>query len=103
MSKLLGADPELLILDRNRDRRSAGNVIPNYVGAFGVDGSGIAAEIRPQPCDNPAELIRNIRAALLAGYDTTGNETDIWLAGTGHGGGHATGGHLHASLQLPPQ
>ena len=91
MAKVLGADPQILLITKNGDLKFAESVVT--CTAFGYDGAAIAAELRPEPADTPNEAFANIRGALSLGMETPAGKYQ-WFAGTGNGH-HPTGGHIH--------
>lgn len=98
MSYLLGADPELRII-REGVSLCADDWVrdADFDQAFGIDGSALAVELRPEPTNSPTELVQTIRSLLLSGYQTLGFEMQ---AGTGREGRHPIGGHIHLGVDF---
>lgn len=91
----IGADPEFLFLDSKGNVASARALIPNDNGAshFGVDGAGMAGEIRPGPSTDPKVVVGNIQRALKSGARRIAATRKYkWVGGSTL---HPIGGHIH--------
>lgn len=94
----LGADPEFGLLDQRGNRVDAHCIRDNNLNeAFGRDGSGAVAELRPCPAKDPFELVANIRSILQDGA-ATGAAIYQWKAGSSIKG-EPIGGHIHFGLK----
>lgn len=95
----MGLDAEFLILNKNVPL-DANDYMRDMGGHFGKDGSGRPFEIRPEPCDSVAGLIKQIHGCLSAGYtyllakDFVVQDTK-WVTQSIH---HPLGAHLHFNL-----
>lgn len=92
---IIGADPEFSLLMKSGVIRSAGDVADG--SHVGVDGGGVAAELRPAPSVNPIEVVRNIQMCLYKGLQKSPTLGEyIWKAGSYSG--TPTGGHIHLGI-----
>lgn len=93
----IGADPELVCLNKTNDAPvNIVDFLPRQ-GEFGADGHGYIAEIRPKFAVYPRDLNENIRNALLQGFPQfSPNE---WVAGP-YIKEKPLGGHIHIGTPL---
>ena len=92
---VIGADPEFLLFDQNKDVVRANNVLSNH-GELGCDGA--MAEVRPKPAIKPEELTSNI-LEILKNVDLTNPISSYgWTAGCYYKDNirdYPIGGHIH--------
>lgn len=101
---LLGADPEFVL------RRPDGHFVPASrflvkEGRVGYDAVVLSrskviyplAELRPRPCDDPKELVRELHRTMLKASKLITDSSLAWLAGSMPGNRLAIGGHVHVS------
>jgi len=88
----IGADPEFEVFDNGRII-NASNAYINKSNHVGLDGSGFQVELRPEPAENPEELIQNIKEALMDYYYN--NKYNLCLSGHVY----PLGFHLHAAWE----
>ena len=91
---VLGADPEFMLLDSEKNVIYASNVI-SYTGEIGSDGP--LAELRPKPEISTEALVENLLHLLKIGktHDIDGYH---WVGGCYHHDGsrsYPIGGHIH--------
>lgn len=91
---MLGADPELLLVGAHGAVVSSSEQVAdaNLKAQFGKDGGGTLAELRPRPCEQPLDLVRNLRTAMCAAPAKVRRLR--WVAGS-HALGMPIGGHIH--------
>lgn len=92
---LLGADPEFLLFDNENQVVRANNVIPK-AGKIGSDGAMI--EVRPDPANNPVELVNNIKSIFKSSIKNDNLNSYKWIASTYHKDNirdYPVGGHIH--------
>ncbi|MGE5589845.1 MAG: putative amidoligase domain-containing protein [Bacillota bacterium] len=102
---VLGADPEFVLRDRVTGRAiPASDFFPRY-GLVGCDRQladrgtrDLAlAEVRPAPCEDPSELVEQIRSALVQASLRMPSRDIEWVAGSRPFTRLAIGGHVHFS------
>ncbi len=100
-SMMIGADPEFLLFDKDGNVIRANNILPKP-GSIGSDGAMI--EIRPEPSENPSDLVKNMKG-IFSDTELTKQIRDyIWKAAIYYKDqqrDYPVGGHIH--LGNPPQ
>ncbi len=98
MAKItIGADPEFAFLDRAGRLKRPDSIIRGGGTdvAFGIDGAGRVAELRPPYADSPKKLVANIKGVMQDGLNTYPLSAEMkWKAG-GVAGEEPMGGHIH--------
>lgn len=106
----LGADPEFLCCDKNDGIKSPARPFldsRNYnLDYFGLDGCGRIFELRPEPSEEPLEIVTHIKGILATqSFAKTKLLNQKWKSGSFHDG-DALGGHIHfghAPLNSSPE
>lgn len=101
---LLGADPEFIIKRPGGRIAYASRYFSRY-GRIGHDqqasrrakGRYPIAELRPPPCEEPIDLVINIRELLKQALRRAPNPKFSWQAGSLPVRGYPIGGHIHIS------
>jgi hypothetical protein len=101
---MLGMDPEFIL------RNEQGKIVPaskylNRYGGAGYDSATVLgrrdihplAELRPEPSEDPALLVRNLRRAMWKASMKITDKSLQWLAGGMPVPGLPLGGHVHMS------
>lgn len=100
-SFMIGADPEFLLFDDVGTVVLANSVLSKQ-GLIGNDGP--MAELRPNPSQNPTELLENIKAILSDKKLTERIDHLTWKAACYHKGPNrdfSVGGHIHVGNPKP--
>ncbi|RCX23497.1 phiEco32-like amidoligase-type 2 protein [Fontibacillus phaseoli] len=102
--RLIGMDPEFLLFNGN-----TGKVVPasRYLDRRGIAGCDVLryrgrrlfplAELRPEPGNEPRELLRHLLRAFQAAQEAITDGGLLWQAGSMPQRGFPLGGHLHFS------
>ena len=103
---LLGADPEFIMKRKNgrviyasRFFKKRGRVGYDHQGSRRHRGRGLRpiAELRPEPSENPIELVARIKALLRRAGKRAPRKGVRWEAGSLPVKGYPVGGHIHFS------
>jgi hypothetical protein len=95
----LGADPEFLCCNPSGVISNAGDFFNrgSHTGIdhFGLDGCGRIFELRPDPFEEPLEVVCHIKDILAThSFGKPSLVKQTWKSGSYHNG-HALGGHIH--------
>lgn len=97
----MGADPEFIIVDR-QSLVDSHAIIKNGIDEFGMDAHRHIFEVRPDPSENPLEVVANMRGAMVRQCLKNPKFLDWdWFAGSYHqhsGQNLGIGGHIHFGL-----
>lgn len=101
---MLGADPEFVLRRPDGHFVSASKYLEKE-GAVGCDAVVLSrsrvihplAELRPKPCADPAELVRELYRTMRKASSLIGDDSLAWLAGSMPAKGLPIGGHVHVS------
>jgi hypothetical protein len=96
----IGADPEFLCVKGASEIIRAGDVVDDpESGLIGADGNGVTFEARPQPSEDPLEVVTNIHR-IFSGLVQEKPEFNSyrWIAGS-HAYQYPLGGHIHFGLR----
>ncbi|WP_051331220.1 putative amidoligase domain-containing protein [Aneurinibacillus terranovensis] len=103
---MLGADPEFMLRTPGGKLVVASRYFPKK-GVVGCDRVWLRgdlshkhlplAELRPEPAQEPKELLRNLYYAMLLGNRKVNEPNIEWVAGGLPFSGYPTGGHIHFS------
>lgn len=86
---LFGADPEFELLDNGWVSNGSGIIRSNRYGRIGLDSAGDQLEVRPDPCADPKELYRRIKALAIEAETTYNHRVSL----AGHS--YPIGCHIH--------
>ncbi|MGE5404395.1 MAG: putative amidoligase domain-containing protein [Candidatus Saccharibacteria bacterium] len=101
---MLGADPEFMMLENNKDRLILASTFFPRHGDVGCDNLRVRnrqqrpiAELRPAPSPNPLILTDNIRRTMVQALKLAPYRNIRWLAGSLPVDEYPIGGHIHFS------
>ena len=98
-SFLMGADPELAVYKNGRFFSADHIDGIEMDGHFGLDGCRRIAELRPDPAEEPEQLVENIKICLAEGLEKYPALRACELKAGSCWSGNPIGGHIHFGIR----